>query len=303
MIYASLFSGIEAASVAWATLGWKPAFFAEIEKFPSRVLAHHYPDVPNYGDVTKYKEWPEHAIDLLVGGSPCQSFSRAGLRRGLADPRGNLMLTYIAVAQRYRPPWLVWENVAGVLSSDGGRAFATLLHGLEEIGYSCAWRVLDAQYVRTHRFPRAVPQQRRRVFLVGYLGDWRRGAEVLFEREGLRGEAAPRRKAKQAVAGTTPYRFVSFSEYVATATASTVCASESKDSTDLIVTPEGRVRRLTPLECERLMGFPDGYTALPQAVDSARYKALGNSMAVNCMHWIGERIAGVEKRILNKDGE
>jgi len=166
---------------------------------------------------------------------------------------------------------------------------------------SCAWRLLDAQYVRTQRFPRAVPQRRRRVFLVGYLGDWRRSAEVLFEREGLRGETAPRRKAKQAVTGTTPYRFVSFGEYVATATASTLKARGSKDTTDLIVTPEGCVRRLTPLECERLMGFPDGYTAFPQAADSARYRALGNSMAVNCMHWIGERIARADKRILNKE--
>jgi len=182
MIYASLFSGIEAATVAWHPLDWKPAFFAEIEPFPCRVLAHHYPDVPNHGDVTKFKRWKSHAaIDLIVGGSPCQSFSIAGLRRGLADPRGNLMLTYIAVVEHYRPRWLVWENVPGILSVDQGRAFASLLHGLEEIGYLCAWRVLDAQYVRTQLFPRAVPQRRRRLFLVGHLGDWRRAAQVLFD--------------------------------------------------------------------------------------------------------------------------
>lgn len=135
MIYGSVCSGIEAATQAWHPLGWKPAFFSEIEKFPSAVLAHHYPSVPNHGDMTKFKDWPDHAIDLLVGGTPCQSFSIAGLRKGLADPRGNLMLTFGAVAGRYRPRWLVWENVHGVLSSSGGRDFGAFLGMLAELGY------------------------------------------------------------------------------------------------------------------------------------------------------------------------
>ena len=178
MIYGSLCSGIEAATQAWHPLGWKPAFFSEIENFPSAVLAHHYPDVPNHGDMTKFKDWPDHAIDLLVGGTPCQSFSVAGLRKGLADPRGNLMLTFGAVAQRFRPRWLVWENVPGVLSSDGGRDFGTFLGMLGELGYGFAYRVLDAQYIRTRGHAWAVPQRRRRVFVVGYLGDWRRAAAM-----------------------------------------------------------------------------------------------------------------------------
>ena len=116
MIYGSICSGIEAATQAFHPLGWTPAFFSEIEKFPSEVLAHHDPTVPNHGDMTKFQDWPDHAIDLLVGGTPCQSFSVAGLRQGLADPRGNLTLTFLSVAHKYRPHYIVWENVPGVLS-------------------------------------------------------------------------------------------------------------------------------------------------------------------------------------------
>jgi len=337
MIYASLFSGIEAASVAWQPLGWQAAFFAEIEKFPARILEHHYPDVPNYGDITKFKNWPQHAtIDLIVGGSPCQSFSIAGLRRGLADPRGNLIFAYLGVVAKYRPRWLVWENVPGALSVDDGRAFTSFLCGLEELGYHAAWRVLDAQYTRTQLFPHAVPQRRRRLFLVGYFGDWRYPAQVLFERESLSRSPAPRREARQKTSPQSLYRFVSFGEYAHTDTASTIKARDGKDATDLIVfdscviktantkangsniSYEGAaytldsqpnqavftqpyICRFTPLESERLMGFPDNYTALPKATDSARYRALGNSMAVNCMHWLGERIAQVEKSITKEE--
>ncbi|VVD74101.1 Modification methylase BanI [Pandoraea horticolens] len=200
--YLSVCSGIEAATCAWHPLGWQPWAFSEIERFPSAVLAHHYPNVPNLGDMTKFKDWPDATIDLLVGGTPCQSFSVAGLRKGLADPRGNLMLTYLAIARRYAPRWLVWENVPGVLSSNKGRDFGTFLGGLAELGYGFAYRVLDAQYVRVESHARAVPQRRRRVFVVGYLGDWRRPAAVLFERESMLGHPAPRREAGQRVAGT-----------------------------------------------------------------------------------------------------
>ncbi|MEH3109057.1 MAG: DNA cytosine methyltransferase [Agrobacterium cavarae] len=200
--------------MAWHPLGWTPAFFSEIEAFPSAVLAHHYGSnmpgeplakngIPNLGDMTKFEEWPDYAIDLLVGGTPCQSFSVAGLRQGLADPRGNLMLTYLAIARRYQPRWLVWENVPGVFSSNGGRDFGTFIRGLEECGYHAAWRVLDAQFTRVDGFPHAVPQRRRRVFVVGYLGDWRRAAAVLFERESLRGDPYPRRQAGKGASSAT----------------------------------------------------------------------------------------------------
>jgi DNA (cytosine-5)-methyltransferase 1 len=195
MRYLSVCSGIEAATVAWHPLGWQPVAFSEIEPFPSAVLAHHYPSVPNLGDMTKFQEWPDESIDLLVGGTPCQSFSVAGLRKGLEDPRGNLMLTYLAIAQRYRPRWLVWENVPGVLSSNGGRDFGTFLGALGELGYGWAYRVLDAQWF-------GVAQRRRRVFVVGHLGEGQRAAQVLFERESVQRNPAPSRETGQSVAAS-----------------------------------------------------------------------------------------------------
>ena len=194
--YGSVCSGVEAATVAWHDLGWKPQWFSEVDNFPSAVLEHHYPDVPNYGDMTKFKEWPKNeSIDLLVGGTPCQSFSVAGLRQGLDDPRGNLMLTYLSMAEQLKPQWLVWENVPGVLSSNRGRDFSTFLTAMGKIGYGFAYRVLDAQYF-------GVPQRRRRVFVVGCFGDWRSAASVLFESESLSGHPAPSREKRQRVAPT-----------------------------------------------------------------------------------------------------
>jgi DNA (cytosine-5)-methyltransferase 1 len=192
--YLSVCSGIEAATEAWHELGWLPEAFSEIEPFPCAVLKHHYPEVPNLGDMTKFKEWNIGPIDLLVGGTPCQSFSVAGLREGLADPRGDLMLTCLAIARRHRPRWLVWENVPGVLSSNGGEDFACLLRGLAELGYGFAYRVLDAQHF-------GVAQRRRRVFVVGYLGDWHPAAAVLLERSSLSGHPAPSREKRE---GATP---------------------------------------------------------------------------------------------------
>jgi len=415
MRYLSVCSGIEAATVAWHPLGWTPTAFAEIEKFPSAVLAHHYPHVPNLGDMTKYKDWPDADVDVLVGGTPCQSFSVAGLRKGMADPRGNLALTYLAILDRYRPEWCVWENVPGVLSSSEGRDFGAFLGGLAELGYGFAYRVLDAQYVRVDGFGRAVPQRRRRVFVVGNLRDWRRAAAVLFERESLSWDSAPRREAGERVAPTisarpsgggglgtdfdcdggliastgdvlhclnaggmgridyetetmvahalrgegfdaseddtgrgTPLAPVPYSitpsnsneDYNArvAAKAQTLTGSGNRPSArggdlvafsckdhgadagplaltlrsmghdgshanaggQLAIATAWAVRRLTPRECERLQGFPDGYTDVPWrnknwTPDGPRYKALGNSMAVNVMRWIGRRIQLVSK--------
>jgi DNA (cytosine-5)-methyltransferase 1 len=199
MRYGSVCSGVEAATVAWHGLGWKPQWFSEIEKFPSAVLQHHYPDVPNFGDMRKFKEWPDdgtNGVDLIVGGPPCQDFSVAGLRQGLDDPRGNLMLTYLSIAAKYRPRWVVWENVPGVLSSNKGRDFGTFLGALGKIGYGFAYRLCDAQYW-------GLAQRRKRVFVVGCLGDWRRAAAVLFERESLQGHPPPSRETGQEVAGAT----------------------------------------------------------------------------------------------------
>lgn len=218
-VYGSVCSGYCAATLAWKPLGWTPKFFAEIEKFPSAVLAHHYGSnmpgeplskngIPNHGDFTKI---PADAgpVDLLVGGTPCQAFSVAGKRLGLDDPRGNLALEFLALARRLGVKWILWENVPGVLSSrsdDGTHDFATFLDFVRQCGYGFAYRVLDAQHVRVGGYPFAVPQRRRRVFVVGYLGDWRRAAAVLFDRESLRGDPAPRREAGQEIAPTIASR-------------------------------------------------------------------------------------------------
>lgn len=216
MKYATVCSGIEAPSIAWHSLGWSPVWFSEIENFPAAVLAHHYPTVPNLGDMTRLYErttYRNTAIDLLCGGTPCQSFSFAGLRKGLDDERGNLALHFIRILGEKRPTWFVWENVPGVLSSAGGRDFATILGGftgrnvaiprngwgnagiVEGIpdAYGIAWATLDAQYF-------GVPQRRRRIFVVGRTGDWHGPAAVLFDTACLSGHPAPCRETREGIA-------------------------------------------------------------------------------------------------------
>lgn len=330
MRYISLCSGVEAASLAWEPLGWKPLMFAEVAPFPAAVLAHHWPRVPNRGDMTQHGDWPDAAVELVVGGTPCQAFSVAGKRGGLSDPRGRLMLAFLDVVARYRPRWVVWENVPGVLHSGRGRDFAAFVGGLVERGYCCAWRVLDAQFF-------GVPQRRRRVFVVGHLGDWERAAAVLFERAGVRGDFEPRRTAGEDIAtlnasrvgtqsggmtlcmahgqGGAEIRIDSAPTLTCNHEAPIVvngrqdpCVSDTAfalgcqhNGTDNVLLGGYALRRLTPLECERLQGMPDDHTRIPwrgkaaeACPDGPRYAAIGNSMAVPVMRWIGERIQQVE---------
>lgn len=193
MRYLSLFSGIEAASVAWEPLGWKPVAFCEIDAFPSAVLAHRFPEVPNHGDITKV-DWRGYRgeVDVVVGGSPCQSFSIAGKREGLAGESG-LMFEYIRAVREIMPRYFVWENVPGALSSEKGAAFGQLLREMDALGYGLAWRVLDAQFF-------GMAQRRERVFLVGCLGEAQRAGEVLFERESLCWDSPSSREKRKALA-------------------------------------------------------------------------------------------------------
>ena len=195
MRYISLFSGIEAATVAWEPLGWEPVVFCEIDKFPSAVLAHRFPYVPNLGDITKvdWEEVTEHygAVDLIVGGSPCQSFSIAGGRESL-DGESALCFEYWRAVRDVRPTWFLWENVPGVFSTRDN-AFGQFLGKMEELGYGMAWRTLDAQFF-------GVAQRRRRVFLVGYLGNVGRAAAVLFDSESVRGNIKPSRQKREELA-------------------------------------------------------------------------------------------------------
>ena len=305
MIFGSVCSGIEAATVAWEPLGWKPAWYSQFDPkhnykngpdFASAVLAHRYPDVPNLGDITKIYDketFKQEPIDILVGGTPCQSFSIAGLRKGLSDPRGALALEYCRIAQEKRPRWVVWENVVGVLSSGKGRDFGTLLGALAELGYQLAYRVLDARYF-------GVPQRRRRVFVVGHRGDFR-AQHVLFDGEGGPWDAPPRRREPEpnSIAVKVPENLHVESTSDETAADCLVTGLGKKPT--LLIDDMLGTRRLMPVERERLMGFPDDYTRVPYRVrhadfcpDGPRCKALGNSIVVPVLRWIGERIAAVD---------
>lgn len=437
MKYGSVCSGIEAASKAWEPLGWKPAWFSEIEPFPSAVLAHHWPEVTNLGDMTKIADAVRagdvEAPDVLVGGTPCQAFSIAGLREGLSDDRGQLTLSYVELAnaidakrrERGEPEAIiVWENVPGVLSSKDN-AFGCFLAGLA--GESCelqpaggkwthagcvsgperfiAWRVLDAQFF-------GVAQRRRRVFVVASARKGFDPAAVLFELDSVRRDSAPSRESQPEIArnagectkvgshwdnpanphptlnqsnnvggigqsnqelfaqrgsgivgtisahsfaggaggrpeGAAAGHFIAhaFAENSRgeirledgnggiTGCLSTgggklgqgtpaTCIQHASIGRHDAAGPQGKgyqedvaytqdscsssdvvqygmqVRRLTPIECERLQGFPDNHTLIgwrgkeaDECPDGPRYKAIGNSMAVPVMRWIGERIA------------
>lgn len=453
MNYISLFSGIEAASVAWGPLGWNPVAFSEIEPFCCDLLEKRFPDVPNRGDISGVN-WTEYegSVDVVIGGSPCQAFSLAGRRLGLMDERGQLMLEFVRCVREVGPRWVIWENVPGVLSQDGGRAFGTLLGELEDCGYALAWRVLDAQFF-------GVPQRRRRVFLVGHPVPGC-AAGVLFEPDCMRGDNPPSREKRAQLAAdderraggrhalqllradevlpidttqvtdprngsnpqwgdpchtisaqghtpavcigfiagqsakagsiaaqdevaptlrasesgtnqvpsvvyaisgniigrdsenggnhlgieddgamftltTTDRHAVAFTQYgdemAGTLTAradsspcidrgqNIVCmasgqanaeamdeccptqASRQHKDPPIVALPNGKpvcteytVRRLMPVECERLQGFPDGWTDLGGTPDAPRYKALGNSMAVPVINYIGRRIEAVD---------
>ena len=254
MRYGSICSGIEAASVAWHPLGWEPAWFSEIDTFPSAVLNHRFPGVPNHGDFTQILRDESHParsvpIDVLVGGTPCQAFSVAGLRRGFDDDRGNLTLEFCRLVGLLRPKWVVWENVPGVLSIDGGRAFGSILGAFRELGYGFAYRILDAQHF-------GVPQRRRRIFLVGHSGgDWRAPATVLFEPEGVFGNPPPSAKTRKVAPRSTGngapsdsqrvMRRVAIGEYTEDEVACTQNARDYKDGSDLVV-HDGFVPHVAP---------------------------------------------------------
>jgi DNA (cytosine-5)-methyltransferase 1 len=292
MKYASVCSGIGAAEWAWDNLGWECTSSSEVEPFACAILKKRHSEKVLHGDFREVDYENEH-FELLVGGTPCQAFSIAGFRKGLHEKRGSLSLSYVELCRDYRPTWFVWENVTGVLSSNGGRDFGSLIQALAELGYGFAWRVLDAQHF-------GVPQQRKRVFLVGYLGDWRPPAAVLYDSEtcgrDLRtSEEIRTHNPTLTLSGVTRlFRLMGYANYKLSNVASTVCTADYKKTTDLIEN-QGTLRRWTPLEYERLMGFPDDYTKIPwkgkrQASLETRVMALGNSMAVPVMYWLGQRI-------------
>lgn len=361
--FGSVCSGIEAASVAWTPLGWEPAWFSEIEKFPSSVLAHRLPNTVNLGDMTALPErilsGEIEAPDVLCGGTPCQAFSVAGLRKSLSDDRGNLSLTFCELANAiddYRqsigktPAIIFWENVPGVLNTDDG-AFGCILaalagedDALEPAGgkwsnagcvfgpkRAVAWRVLDAQHF-------GVPQRRRRVFVVACSLERANPTQILFEFEGQRRDSAPSRDQGEEVTGTLaartsaggfpgtdealsgmlqPYKVANcltrrmhkginttldegHTPILSYRIAGDGAAYEQEELTAPLMTgTDGnancvgmglRVRKLLPIECERLQGFPDNWTDVPGCSDTTRYMAIGNSWPVPVVRWVGARI-------------
>lgn len=377
LTYGSVCSGIEAASVAWESLNMKPEWFSEIEPFPCAVLSHHWPEIKNLGDMTtitdKLKANEVVAPDVLVGGTPCQAFSVAGLRGGLSDERGQLTLSFVELAdcideirtkEGKEPAIIVWENVPGVLSSKDN-AFGCFLAGLsgesEELqptgkkwsnaGYvsgpkrTIAWRILDAQYF-------GVPQRRRRVFVVATARKDISVSQILFEQASMRGDLETGKAQAEGITsnageclknsttlivfnhqagGKTSSTLGANSELTGCLQSSTTpaiaysCSHSKMDSektntitssygaggADLDIKPlilrNNVVRRLTPIECERLQGFPDNHTkvhfknkSVDDCPDGHRYRALGNSMAVPVMRWIGERICSVVEKVIPK---
>jgi|SRR3990172_3225819 len=397
MRYLSLFSGIEAASQAWMPLGWKCVGVAEILPYQSSVIKHHFPEVKNFGDVTKITDEDIKSlgkIDVVIFGSPCQDMSIAGKRQGLDtikdDSNHSSILFYEGVrvfrlAQKYcGARYMLWENVPGALSSQEGRDFGKVLTEMVGVEFGnggfvwgnegvcfgrnsmCEWSVLDAQWF-------GVAQRRRRLFVILDTGNWKNRKPILLEQECLRGNSPPSREKGKTITneieGSVNKSINTFDrqrsgEYGINEVASTIAGRNFKSSTDLIVekdyccaivsniigrNPETRsggngtgfnedvmytitgadhhaiaygisgnndtghylragaskadktdsstyvvqnthVRRLTPIECERLQGFPDGWTDVNNASFGKRINALGRSMAVPVIKWIGEQI-------------
>ncbi len=327
-------SGVEAVTLGWRDLGIENLFGSEIEDFPCRLLDYHFPDVPNLGNMLNIDgvAW-KGALDIFWGSTPCQSMSAAGKKRGLADPRGALMLKFCELADEIEAPFTCWENVEGALSTEKGEAFGYLLAALSgevgplypsggrwtNAGYvlgpkrNVAWRLFDAKYS-------GVAQHRKRLFVVACPRDGADPRDVLFE-QNTRHKAGPRfgistRWGTDASLGRDPtpgsaplkaygvaFRGRDGGEQAEIGDDKSFCLRASQGGSDkaFVLVDDGvdpRVRKLTPLECERVMGFPDDWTAIPMpngkiASDSVRYKAIGNSIAVPDVRWLGEQIVRV----------
>lgn len=342
MRYLSLFSGIEAATVAWQPLGFIPAEFSEIDPYPCAVLNHHYPDVPNLGDVKKITEVDIARlgqIDIVVFGSPCTDVSIAGKRKGFIDENGYVTrsglfayaIEIIGWARKHcGTRFALWENVPGIFSSNKGRDFAAVVEQMAGPGdvsipkngwgtegaavgdYGMLeWSVLDAQWF-------GLAQRRKRVFVIVDFGDWASRPPILLERYSLRGDIAPSRKKGEGFthdiapsitksgrgvsrAGDTrgqdpvvAFRAFGQDGFTPDNISPPILASDGGGAGVPTVNHKMLVRRLTERECARLQGFPDDYLDIvfkgKPAAGVNKYKALGNSMAVPVMRYIGEKI-------------
>jgi DNA (cytosine-5)-methyltransferase 1 len=393
LTFGSLFAGIGGFDLALTRAGLTGAYAAEIDAKCNSVRRRHWPDEMQYEDVAFVRR--QHRPDVVCAGWPCQGNSVAGKRAGMADSRSGLWGEVVRVLDLQRPRWFLGENVPGILSVNGGEDWATVLADLGRLGYGFAYRILDAQWF-------GVPQRRRRVFIVGCLGDWRRAGEILFERESLPWDSPPSREAGARVAhciargvGSSGYRYDANGEDFVTGTLcnngkasgsatqqdaeagmlvpmafaqnqrdelrnlngvagalsaepgmkqqtyvyqcqgsnvgpmgalrvgnqnesggvpftlaiayrtsgnsgvmtqgdKTAALNCQSDPTEQIIQNQFGVRRLMPIECERLQGFPDDWTRYgadgEEMADSVRYRMCGNAVAVPCVEWIGRRL-------------
>lgn len=294
---ASFFAGIGGFDLGFERAGMRTVWQCEIKPFCLDVLERHWPGIPRGTDIrlVQPQEIPE--ADLWAGGFPCQdiSLARMGPRNGLQGSQSGLFFEFARLLEARRPKIVILENVAGLLSSNEGRDFGLVVRTLADLGYGVAWRVLDSRYF-------GVPQSRTRVFIVGYLGDPQAAASVLFEPEcGDRDSEKSRSNGTKSVSpfavsvGDPQRGFVKKLAHCLYAESARHTGTDW--SRNYVSYPEGEVRRLTPLEAERLQGFPDGWTDLPESIhdpdklDSARYHAAGNAVTVNVIEWIGQRIA------------
>ena len=295
MNYFSVCEGIGAAHAALLPLGYRCVGVSEIDKYCNQLIEEKY-EFKNYGDFTKWNKWTgEKEISLIIGGTPCQPFSVIGKRKGADDARADLTREFFRFVRWRAPSWFIWENVPGVLSIDGGGYFRRMLSKIGECGYGVAWRVLDAQFF-------GVPQRRRRVYVVGCFGDPVRAGKVLFDTETVPVLAGQSTKTKSKDSRHDGDRYENNGRTTGTLTTKNRMTS---NMTDMMVVDRmnhhWRVRKLTPLECERLMGFPDGYTA--GFSNHQRYKMLGNSFPVPVIRWIGERILREEETLFERKEE
>ena len=300
-------SGIGAVEYAWRDLPVKFIGCSEIEPFPSAVLAERYPGVPNYGDMNNYRDWNLHGanVDILAGGTPCQSFSISGLRTGLDSENGNLSLVFIRMAAHFKAKFILFENVPGLLSSSRGRDFSALLSAFRQCGYSIAYRILDAQS--------SVPQRRKRLFIIGYRGEnWRCAAAVLFKPEGLPGDSPKSQGAGKNItaeiensSGITVYENHGTDSRIKEVKVSPTVTrrwGSGGNNTPLVLHHKSNlIRKITVEEAEELMGFKRGYTNIKfkgkPAANSQRYMALGNSMCVPLVESLGCRMVAAKEAV------
>jgi len=297
MTFGSLFAGIGGFDLGLERAGMECAWQVEIEDFPRRVLEAHWPGLYRPLDVCDVGGENLDPVDLICGGFPCQDLSVAGKRAGLAGERSGLFFEFMRIVDELAPSWVLIENVLGLLSSNGGRDMGAVLGTLAELGYGYAYRVLDAQFF-------GVAQRRRRVFIIGHRGNYECPAKVLFEPESCPRGSPPSRKERKTLASRVAGCAGADGPIYGIRSANTSSNGwgiqrELSHALDMASphavgpTPGfGVVRRLTPIECERLQGFPDGWTAIDgeNTPDSPRYKALGNAVCVDVAEWIGRRI-------------